>query len=311
MKTPSHPLRTPPLSFPFNPINALPKTAHARMKICKPIIHRNPCTSPCSAMPHAACHMIDDLLNLQSLGRKPKLRSPRRVVEDHELRLEEDIAEDGLSDAIVALETTEAASTLRCGCVVQVATGDDGRVAFDLESEVGKAGAAGEDVATVRLAVGGSGDLTVVGGDEVIGEEEEGSSGVGDGGDALGDRASGTNGVAAGGEAPESLGVVDSRVGDVSSVLAGVDVAEVVATGLALLQVGGEERGFEAGLGVGEEGLLLVRGDRVDGAEGQAQETIALILSEFRADGFGQFDGLAGDRCTADVDDVGVNVAAG
>lgn len=247
----------------------------------------------------------------QSLSGKPKLRASRSVVEDDELCLQKDITEDGLSDAGVALEATEAAAALGSGGVVHIASRHHGCVAFNLEGEVGKGGGAGEDVSAVGLAVGGSGDLGVVGGDEVVWEEEKGCSGVGDGGDALRDGGSRADGVPAGCEAPETLGVVHGGVGDAAGVLAGVDVAEVVATGGSLLQVGGEERGFEAGLGVGEEGLLLVRGDGVDGAEGQAQEAIALVLSELGANGFGQFDGLAGDGCTADVDDVGVDVAAG
>lgn len=227
------------------------------------------------------------------------------------MRLEEDITEDGLSDAVIALESTEAASALRSRRVVHVATWNHGRVSFDLEREVGKGGAAAEDVSTVRLAVGRSGDLGIVGGDKVVGEKEEGGSSVGNGGDAFTDRGSGANGIPAGCETPETLGVVYGGVCDVASVLAGVNVAEVVATGLTLLQVGGEERGVEAGLGVGEEGLYLVGSDRVDGAESEAEETITLVLSEFRADGFSQLDGLAGDGCTADVDGVSVDVAAG
>ena len=87
--------------------------------------------------------------HLQSLSGEPKLRSSGRVIKDDELRLEEDITKDGLSDAIIALETTEAASTLRRRCVVHVATWDDGRVAFDLEGEIREGGGAGEDVSTV------------------------------------------------------------------------------------------------------------------------------------------------------------------
>lgn len=255
--------------------------------------------------------MRDPATHLRRLRGKTQLRSSRRVIEDDELRLQEDVAEDGLADAIVALETAEAAPALGGGCVVEVASRHHGGVAFDLEGEVGQGGGAGEDVSAVGLAVGGSRDLRVVGGDDVVWEEEKGGSRVGDGRDALRDGGSGADGVPARGEAPEPLGVVDSGVGNVARVLAGVDVAEVVATELTLLQVGGEERRFEAGLGVGEEGLLLVRGDGVDGAKGQAQEPIALVLGEFRADGLGQFDGLAGDGCTADVDDVGIDVAAG
>lgn len=107
------------------------------------------------------------------------------------------------------------------------------------------------------------------------------------------------------------MGVVHGGVGDVAGVLAGVDVAEVVVARLTFLQVGGEEGGVEAALGVGEEGLYRVGGDGVDGGEGEAEEAIALVLSEFRADGFGRFNGLAGDGCTAHVDGVSVDVTAG
>ena len=180
-----------------------------------------------------------------------------------------------------------------------------------MKSQVGEGGAAGEDVSTVRLAVGRSGDLRVIGRDEVVWEEEKGGSGVGDSGDAFADCASGADGVSAAREAPESLGVVHGGVGDVAGILARVNVAKVVAAGLALPQVGGEEGGVEAGLGVGEEGLGLVGLDGVDRTEGEAEETIALILSEFGADGLGQFDDLTGHGCTANIDGVGVDVATG
>ena len=267
---------------------------------------------------HAPCHMLiraqqtnAPMTHSQILSSEPKLRSTSRVTKDDELCLEKDITENGLPDAAVALKTAEAASTLRSGGVVHVASWHDGRVAFDLEGEVGKRGPAVQDLSTVGLAVGGSRNLRVVVGDEVVWEEEKGSSGVGDGGDALADWGSRAHGVPAAGEAPETLGIVHGGVGDIASVLAGVNVAEVVASWLTLLQVGGEEWGVEAGLGVGEEGLLLVGLDSVDRAEGETEKAIALILGEFRADGLGQLNGLAAYRCTADVDDIGVNVAAG
>ena len=263
-------------------------------------IPRPPSSVPCRASPRS-----------QVLGREPELRPPGRVVKDHELRLEEDVAEDGLPDAVVALEPAEAAPALGRGRVVHVAPRHDGRVAFDLQGQVRQGGGAVEDVPAVALAVGGAGHLGVVGRDEVVGEEEQAGSRVRDRGDALADGGPGADGVPARGEAPEPLGVVHGGVGDVAGVLARVDVAEVVAAGLAFLQVGGEEGRVEAGLGVGEEGLDLVGGHGVDGAEGEAEEAVALVLSEFGADGFGQFDGLTGDGCTADVDNIGVDVAAG
>ena len=57
--------------------------------------------------------------------------------------------------------------------------------------------------------------------------------------------------------------------------------------------------------------MLLVGSDGVDGGEGEAEEAVGFILSEFRGDGFGEFDGLACDGCTAYVNGVGVDVTAG
>ena len=153
--------------------------------------------------------------------------------------------------------------------------------------------------------------MGVVGGDDVVGEEEEGGSCVGDGGDGGSDGGRGADGVAGGGEAPEPLAVVYGGVGDVARILCVVNVAEVVGARFAFEEVGGEDGGVEEGFGVGEEGLLLVGGDGVDGGEGEAEETVGFVLGEFRGDGFGEFDGLAGYGCAAYVDGVAVDVTAG
>ena len=55
----------------------------------------------------------------------------------------------------------------------------------------------------------------------------------------------------------------------------------------------------------------MIRGDSVDGGEGEAEETVGFILSEFGGDGFGKLDGLACNGCTAYVNGVGVDVTAG
>ena len=264
-----------------------------------------PC-SPCH-MPHTS--YLDP--TSQILSGESKLRSPSRVTKDDELRLEEDITKDGQSDPSVALKPSEAAAAPRSGCVVHVVSRHNSLIVFDAEGEAGEVGGAREDVTTITLAVGRSRDLRVVVRDEVVGQEEKGSSGVGDGGEAFADCGSRANRVPASCEGPEALRVVHSRVGDLASILARVNIAEVVASGRTLLQVCGEEWGVEAGLGVGEEGLCLVGLDGVDRAEGEAKKTIALVLSEFRANFLGQFDGLAGHSCTTDIDDIGVDVAAG
>lgn len=193
-KQQSHPMHGPCCFHPHHHLMPMPIK-----KACKiqnqPLAHH----APPALIPYAPCSpcRTNQTTPSQSLSRKPKLRSSRRVIKDDELRLEEDITKDGLSDAVIALETTEAASTLGRRRIVHVAARDDGCVSSDLESEVRKGGGAAEDVSTVCLAVGGSGDLSVVCGDEVVGEEEEGCSGVGDGGDAFADCGSRTDGVSA------------------------------------------------------------------------------------------------------------------
>ena len=56
--------------------------------------------------------------------------------------------------------------------------------------------------------------------------------------------------------------------------------------------------------------MLLVGGDGINGGEGEAEEAIGFILSEFGGDRFGELDGLACDSRTAYVNGVGVDVAA-
>ena len=54
--------------------------------------------------------------------------------------------------------------------------------------------------------------------------------------------------------------------------------------------------------------MLLVRGDGVDGGEGETKEAVGFILGELRGDRFGEFDSLACDGGTAYVNGVGVDV---
>lgn len=127
----------------------------------------------------------------------------------------------------------------------------------------------------------GSLDLGVVGGYDIIWQEEEGSSRVCDGGDALSHSAGSADGVAACCETPESLAVVDGGVGDVACIFSVVDVAEVVGAWLSFLQVGGEEGGVEKGFCVCEESLLLIWGDGVDATECETEEAVGFIGCEF------------------------------
>ena len=151
--------------------------------------------------------------------------------------------------------------------------------------------------------------MLVVGADNGVVDEEEGGSRVGDGLDGALDGFARADFVAGGGVAPEALAVVDGGVGDGAGVLGVVNVAEVVATWGTLLEVGGEERGVEEGLGIGKEGLLLVRGDGVDAGEPEAEETVAGILDKLGGDGRGGFNSLAGDGGTTNIHGVGVHIA--
>lgn len=100
-------------------------------------------------------------------------------VKHNVLALEEDVAEDGLADALVGLNAAEAVvRTVASRGVVDQAAGDNGGVAVDDRGEAGELRVAGEDVAASLGVVLGSLDLLVVGFDDIVGEEEEGGTSV-------------------------------------------------------------------------------------------------------------------------------------
>ncbi len=85
-----------------------------------------------------------------------------------------------------------------------------------------------------------------------------------------------------------------------------------VSLTLVVPQVSREQGRAQRALDVVEEGLLLLRGDGVDAAEGQADEAVVVgVLGELGGDLGGGLDGLALELDAADVDDVGVDVARG
>lgn len=134
-------------------------------------------------------------------------------VEDGILALEEDVAEDREAQARVTLDTAEAGGAARGerGVVDQVA-GDDGVVAADGNSEVRQGGGAGNGVATCGRVLLGTGDLLVVGGDDVVVKHHQGGAGVGNALDGATGGAADL--VTIGGEHPEALGAVDVGVGN-------------------------------------------------------------------------------------------------
>ena len=236
------------------------------------------------------------------------------LVEDGEDALEEDVAEDGQADAGVGLDAAEARRRAGGdGGVVDVGAGNGEGLAADADGEGGQGGAASEGVAALGAIVAGAADALVVSSDGGGGQVHEGGAGVSDGGaDAARGAVAGAGAVAASGELPETLRVVDGGVGDVAGVLGGVDVAEVVAAGRALLQGGSEQGGGEAALDGVEEGVRLGGGDGVDGAESEAEETIGGgVRGEFAGDRSGGLNGLRGGGDATDDDGVGVNIAGG
>ena len=216
-----------------------------------------------------------------------------------------------VSKSRVEMVAGEKLTGSRIRGVVDVATGDNGLVRTDAERDAGQGGGAGEDVAAGRCAVGRARNLGVVGLHGSCGKVEKRGSGVGDGVDGRRHERAGSNGVSIAGEFPEAVGGLDGHVGDAAGIFAAVDVAEVVVTWGALLQVGGEDgRGKTLRDGVEEEGLLLVGGHRIDAVERKAEQAVALVADELGADGLGSFHGLCGYSRLANRDIVAVDIAA-
>ena len=196
------------------------------------------------------------------------------------------------------------------GGVVEESARDDRLVAPNADGQAREGSRAREDIPSRGGAVGRPGNLRIVGLNNGSWEVDEGGTGVGDDVDALATEGARAHGIAAGGEFPESIGGVDGSVGDTTGVLRAVNVAEVVVTSLALLQVGSEDRAGELSLGVTEPGLHVIRGGGVDAIEREAHEPIVGgVAYELARNGLGSFDSLAGHGDAANGDLVEVNVA--
>lgn len=262
------------------------------------------CDSPLTALTRA--------LTAHLLRSKAESWRASGLVKNDELGLEENITKNGEANASVWLDTTEASlAALVDWGVVDVLARDGQGLAADHDVEIWDGSAAWEGVSTLLLVQLGAGDLLVVGVRNLGWEVEESGASVGNGAAdvaAAGGRVAGADGVATSGEAPESLGVVDWDVGDASSVLGAVDVAEVVRSSLAGLEIGSEELLGEAALdGVEESGLLLWL-NGVDAAESQTEETVVVgVLSELGRNRGGSLDSLRGGSHTSNNDLVGID----
>lgn len=244
---------------------------------------------------------------------KAESRRAGGLVEDNEHTLEEDVAQNSEANAGVGLDATEARSSSRVdGSVVDVAAWDREGLAANGDMEVGKAGRAAEDVATLLAVVRCAGDLLVVCGDGGSRQVHESGASVGDGvTDAAGGGVAGTHRVATCGEFPEAVGGGHRDVGNGASVLRAVNVAEVVAASGTLLEVGGEERLRKGALDSVEEGGLRSWLDGVDAAESQTKQTIVVgVLGEFRGDGGRSLNSLRSSSHATNDDLVGVDDTA-
>ena len=96
------------------------------------------------------------------------------------MTLEEYITENGRATT-VGLDTAVALGCrIPSSCIVDVFTRHNGLVRIDSHGEVRESGRAGESVSTLGVVKGGPLDSPVVVGDNGIGYEDEGGSGISD-----------------------------------------------------------------------------------------------------------------------------------
>lgn len=246
-----------------------------------------------------------------SLLRETEARAAGGNVVDNVLALEEDVAEDVEPDARVVLDTAEAgAGAGGDGGVVDVLARHGLSDTADGDGEGGQGSTAREDVATLGVVVLSAADLGVVSLDDGRVNVDQSCASVDDGVNLIADGGARADLVAGGSEAPETLAVVDGNVGDGTSVLGGVDEAEVIGTGGVVLEGDSEELLSKRALDSVEEGLLSGGGDSVDAAESKTEKTVGvLILLELCRDRGGSLDSLGGGSHTSNSDLISVDLA--
>ena len=203
----------------------------------------------------------------------------------------------------------------RRGEIQQTATNVRHVAAAHVDTEIRQGAVAREDDAAALCAVHGARDLAPVRRDDGRVDDEERGPRVGDRGP--GPALHGLGRAAADGdllrrELPEAVLRVDRHGGELALELGGVDVAKLVASGGAVFEVGGEDGRAERGGEVVEEGLLRLRADGVEFAEGEADEAVGRgVGDEGVGDGGGEADGLGRHGRATDVDRVGADRAEG
>jgi hypothetical protein len=232
---------------------------------------------------------------------------------DNVLALEEDVAEDVDANVGAVLDAAEACRrAIRDWGVVDVFTRDCLLHTANRDAEVRECGAARENVSALCRVVLSSADFCVVGLENGGVDVDQSCAGVEDTADAGLGGSTGADAVAGCAEAPEALAGVGGDVGDGSSVLGGVNVAEVVGTGSMVFEVNCKERRRELALDSIKEGGLLHWADGVDGAHGKTKETVSVnIGGEAGRDGCGGLDRLGGGSDSANHNFVGIHFSTG
>jgi hypothetical protein len=250
-----------------------------------------------------------DNRQLQSLSRKAN--TSISCIENHVLSLEQNITIDGEANASIWLNAAIALGGAN-RCIIHIRARNNATVATNAETEARERRTAGENIATLGIRVRRAGDLGPV---SLCGrgwDQKERGSGVDDGVDAEGHEGARADGVAIARDFPEAVAGFDAGVRDAAGVLGGVDVAEVIGSGGAFLQADGEEGGGQGALHAVEEGLLRGWRDRVDGAEGEAEQAVVVgVRGEGGADGCRCLDGLGSGGYASDNDLVSVDIAPG
>ena len=239
------------------------------------------------------------------------------TIKRNKLCLEHRVSENLQPSALVALHAAKARGVrLVHHCKRDLVARDLGHVAVaDRDGEIGERGFARVDEAADLCVELRALDLRVVRVCDLLVDEEQRCTCVGDG---VG-RAGVLDDLVADGELgrwelPKACLGLDGDPGHLALELGGVDFAEFVDASTVGVEVGGEDGEVEVAHDVVEEGLcggfLGAIVDGVQVGEGEAEEAVGIgVLDEGLRDGVGELDGLVLDFNAANFNDVGANDA--
>lgn len=246
-------------------------------------------------------------LDTSLLGKSEPWAIAAQLVNDV-LALEEDVTEDAEANTVVGLNTTKA-SAITNGRVVDVLAGNGLLDATNSDGEVRKGSSAREDVATLSSIILRTADLGVVGTDNGSVGVDESGAGVKNTSDSL-LSGCGTDAVGRCTKPPESLAIIRIDVGDWASVLALVNVSEVVGAGSMVLECDSEQRLGELRLDGVEECLLLDGLHGIDRTHCKTEETISVsVLREGCGDRGSSLNSLGGSCYTTNCNLIGIDLA--